>query len=57
MRIGPAKSLQRFETISYTVNNFDSTFIRNPLLLYVAASHAAVSAALLQEKQDEQTNK
>jgi hypothetical protein len=28
-----------------------------PLLLYVAASHAAVSAALVQEKQDEQTKK
>jgi hypothetical protein len=27
------------------------------LLLYVAASHAAVSAALVQEKQDEQTKK
>jgi hypothetical protein len=29
----------------------------DPLLLYVSASHAAVSAALVQEKQDEQTNK
>jgi hypothetical protein len=29
----------------------------DPLLLYVAASHAAVSAALVQEKQDEQTKK
>jgi hypothetical protein len=28
-----------------------------PLLLYVAASHAAVSAALVQEKQDEQSKK
>jgi hypothetical protein len=28
-----------------------------PLLLHVAASHVAVSAALVQEKQDEQTNK
>jgi hypothetical protein len=28
-----------------------------PLLLYVAASHAAVSAALVQEKQDEQAKK
>jgi hypothetical protein len=28
-----------------------------PLLLYVAASHAAVSAALVQEKQDGQTKK
>jgi hypothetical protein len=28
-----------------------------PLLLYVAASHAAVSATLVQEKQDEQTKK
>jgi hypothetical protein len=28
-----------------------------PLLLHVAASHAAVSAVLVQEKQDEQTNK
>jgi hypothetical protein len=27
------------------------------LLLYVAASHATVSAVLLQEKQDEQTKK
>jgi hypothetical protein len=27
------------------------------LLLYVAASHTAVSAALVQEKQDEQTKK
>jgi hypothetical protein len=29
----------------------------DPLLLYVSASHAVVSAALVQEKQDEQTNK
>jgi hypothetical protein len=28
-----------------------------PLLLYVAASHAAVSAALVQEKQDDQIKK
>jgi hypothetical protein len=28
-----------------------------PLLLYVAASHAAFSAALIQEKQEEQTKK
>jgi hypothetical protein len=28
-----------------------------PLLLYVAASHVAVSAALVQEKQDGQTKK
>jgi hypothetical protein len=28
-----------------------------PLLLYVAASHAAVSAALVQERQDDQTKK
>jgi hypothetical protein len=28
-----------------------------PLLLYVAASHATVSAALMQEKQDEQSKK
>ena len=28
-----------------------------PLLLYVAASHVAVSAALLQERQDEQVKK
>jgi hypothetical protein len=30
---------------------------RAPLLLYVAASHAAVSAALVQEKQDDQAKK
>ena len=30
---------------------------RIPLLLYVAASHAAVSAALVQEKQDDQAKK
>jgi hypothetical protein len=30
---------------------------RAPLLLFLAASHAAVSAALVQEKQDEQTKK
>jgi hypothetical protein len=28
-----------------------------PLLLYVAASHAAVNAALVQQKQDEQSKK
>jgi hypothetical protein len=33
-----------------TINKLDSTFIRSPLLLYVAASHAAVSATLVQEK-------
>jgi hypothetical protein len=30
---------------------------RTPLLLYVVASHAAVSAALVQEKQDGQIKK
>ena len=50
-----AKGLWIFETISYTTDNFDSTFIRIPITIDVATSHAAVSAALVQEKQDEQT--
>ena len=52
-----AKGLWRFETISYIIDNFDSTFIRSPIAIVCRSSHAVVSAALVQEKQDEQTKK
>jgi hypothetical protein len=52
------KSFRRAEAILNRADNFNPTFVRSPpLLLYVAVSHAAVSAALVQEKQDGQANK
>jgi hypothetical protein len=52
-----AKNFRRAEAILNRADNFNPTFVRTPLLLYVAASHAAVSAALVQEKQDGQAKK
>jgi hypothetical protein len=57
MRTNSTKSLRRTEAIFDRTDNFNPTFVRNSLLLYVTASHAAVSAALVQEKQDGQARK
>jgi ribonuclease HI len=54
---GSAKSFRRVEAIFDRSNNINSTFARAPLLLYVAASHSAVSAALVLEKLDGQIKK
>jgi hypothetical protein len=53
----PTKGFRRAEAISNRTDNINPTFTRTPSLLYVSASHAAVSAALVQEKQDGQANK
>jgi hypothetical protein len=62
-----AKGLRRSESISDTTNNIDSTFVRSPVATVCgcfprcsqcsAASHAAVSAALVRERQDDQAKK
>jgi hypothetical protein len=52
-----AESLRRAEAVSNRSNNSNPTFSGALLLLYVAASHAAVSAALVQEKQEGQVKK
>jgi ribonuclease HI len=57
MGISSAKSLRRAEAVSDRFNNLNSTSARGPLLLYVAASHSAVSAALVQEKLEGQLKK
>ena len=57
MGISSAESLRRAEAIFDRSNDVNSTNVRAPLLLYVAASHSAVSAALVQEKLDDQVKK
>jgi hypothetical protein len=57
MGISPAESLQRAEAVYDRSDDANSTRARAPLLLYVAASHSAVSAALVQEKLEGQTKK
>jgi hypothetical protein len=57
MGTNSAKSLRRTEAVFDRIDNLNPTFARTPLLLYVAASHIAVSAALVQEKQDGQAKK
>jgi hypothetical protein len=57
MGSGSAKGFQRVKAILDILDNSNSTFARAPLLLYVAASHSAVSAALVQEKQDGQVKR
>src|SRR5688572_12955511 len=51
------ESLRGAEVVFDRSNNSNPTFIRAPLLLYVAASHAAVSVALVHQKQDGQIKK
>jgi hypothetical protein len=51
------KGLQRTEAVLDRINNSNPPSSGAPLLLYVAASHTMVSAALLQEKQDGQAKK
>jgi hypothetical protein len=57
--MGPSstESLWRAEAILDWSNNINSTCARAPLLLYVAASHSALSAALVQEKLEGQIKK
>jgi hypothetical protein len=57
MGISSAESLRRAEAIPDRSNDANSTHTRAPLLLYVAASHSAVSAALVQEKLEGQNKK
>jgi hypothetical protein len=57
MGTGSTKGLRRFEAISYKVNNLDSTFIRSSTTIVCSCLPAAVSAELVQEKQDEKTKK
>jgi hypothetical protein len=54
---GSAEGFRRVEAILDRFDNTNSTFARAPLLLYVEASHSAVSVALAQEKQDGQVKK
>jgi ribonuclease HI len=51
------KGLRRVEAILNRTDNFNPHSSGAPLLLYVAASHATVSATLVQEKQDGQAKK
>jgi hypothetical protein len=57
MGTNSAKGLRRTEAVLDRINNSNPPSLGAPLLLYVAASHAAVSAALVQEKQDDQAKK
>jgi hypothetical protein len=57
MGSGSAKGFRRVKAILDRLDNSNSTFARAPLLLYVAASHSTVSAALVQEKQDGQVKR
>jgi ribonuclease HI len=57
MGISSAESLRRAEAVPNRPNDANSTHARAPLLLYVAASHSAVSAALVQEKLEGQNKK
>jgi hypothetical protein len=57
MGSGSAKGFRRVKAILDRLDNSNSTFARAPLLLYVAASHSAVSVTLVQEKQDGQVKK
>jgi hypothetical protein len=57
MGSGSAKRFRRVEAILDRSNNTNSTFARGSIALYVAASHYAVSAALVQEKLDGQIKK
>jgi hypothetical protein len=57
MGSGSAKRFRRVEAILDRSNNTNSTFARGSIALYVAASHYAVSASLVQEKLDGQIKK
>ena len=57
MGISSAESLRRTQAVPDRSNDANSTHAGAPLLLYVAASHSAVSAALVQEKLEGQTKK
>jgi hypothetical protein len=54
---GSAKGFRRVKAILDLLDNPTPPSPGAPLLLYVAASHSAVSAALVQEKQDGQVKK
>jgi hypothetical protein len=57
--MGPAqqKAFEELKQYLIDLTTLTPPSSRTPLLLYVAASHAAVSAALVQEKQDGQIKK
>jgi hypothetical protein len=57
MGISSAESLRRAEAVPDRPNDVNSTLPGAPLLLYVAASHSTVSAALVQEKLEGQNKK
>jgi hypothetical protein len=54
---GSAKSFRRVKAILIDLTTLTPPSLGAPLLLYVAASHSAVSVALVQEKQDGQVKK
>jgi hypothetical protein len=51
------KAFEELKQYLIELTTLTSPSLETPLLLYVAASHAAVSAALVQEKQDGQARK
>ena len=53
MGSGSIEGFRRIKAIPDRVDNFNPTLVRSP----IAASHATVSAALVQEKQDGQAKK
>jgi ribonuclease HI len=57
MGISSAKSLRRVEAVSVDLTTLTPPAPGDPLLLYVAASHSAVSVALVQEKLEGQLKK
>jgi hypothetical protein len=57
MGISSAESLRRAKTVLIDLTTLTPPVLVAPLLLYVAASHSAVSAALVQEKLEGQTKK
>jgi hypothetical protein len=54
---GSTESLRRFKQYLIDLTTLTPPSSGTPLLLYVVASHVAVSAALVQEKQDGQVKR
>jgi hypothetical protein len=57
MGTNSTKSLRRTEAVFDRINKLNLTFVKNSIAAVLDASHAAVSAALVQEKQDGQAKK
>jgi hypothetical protein len=51
------KAFEKLKQYLIELTTLTPSSLGTPLLLYIAASHAAVSAALVQEKQDDQAKK